>query len=40
MTTEQWKKEQANDDIINQVIEAMKVGSGEYTFSSELAKQI
>ena len=40
MTTEQWKKEQANDEIINQIIEAMKVGSGEYTFSSELAKQM
>ena len=40
MTTEQWKKEQADDEIISQVIEAMKSGSGEYTFLSELAKQI
>ena len=40
MTTEQWKKEQANDEIINQVIEAMKAGSGEYTFPSESAKQM
>ena len=40
MTTEQWKMEQANDETISQVIEAMKAGSGEYTFSSELAKQM
>ena len=40
MTTEQWKKEQASDEIINQVVEAMKIGSGEYTFSSESAKQM
>ena len=40
MTTEQWKREQANDETISQVIEAMKAGSGEYTFSSELAKQM
>ena len=40
VTTELWMKEQANDEIINQVIEAMKVGSGEYTFSSESAKQM
>ena len=40
MTTEQWKKEQANDEITSQVIEAMKASSGEYTFSSELAKQM
>ena len=40
MTTEQWKKEQTNDEIINPVVEAMKVGSGEYTFSSESAKQM
>ena len=39
-TTEQWRKEQANDEIISQVIEAMKAGSGKYTFSSELAKQM
>ena len=40
MTTEQWKMEQANDETISQVTEAMKAGSGEYTFSSELAKQM
>ena len=40
MTTEQWKMEQANDETISQVMEAMKAGSGEYTFSSELAKQM
>ena len=40
MTTEQWKMEQAYDETISQVIEAMKAGSGEYTFSSELAKQM
>ena len=40
MTTEQWKMEQANDETISQVIEAMKASSGEYTFSSELAKQM
>ena len=33
MTTEQWKMEQDNDEAISQVIEAMKTGSGEYTFS-------
>ena len=40
MTTEQWKMEQANDETITQVIEATKAGSGEYTFSPELAKQM
>ena len=38
MTTEQWKKEQANDEIINQVIEAMKASSGEYTFFVGISK--
>ena len=38
MATEQWKMEQANDETTSQVIEAMKAGSGECTFSSELAK--
>ena len=40
MITEQWKMEQANDETISQVMEAMKAGSDEYTFSSELAKQM
>ena len=40
MTTEQWKMEQASDEAIKQVMEAMKAGSGEYTFLSELAKHM
>ena len=35
MTTEQWKIEQANDEIIKQVIEALRAGSDKYTFSLE-----
>ena len=40
MTTEQWKIEQANNEIIKQVMEALKAGSDKYTFSLEPAKQM
>ena len=40
MTTEQWKIEQVNDEIIKQVMEALKAGSDKYTFSLEPAKQM
>ena len=40
MTTEQWKIEQANDEIIKQVIETLKAGCDKYTFSLEPAKQM
>ena len=40
MTTEQWKKEQANDEIISQVVKAMENSSENHAFSSELARQM
>ena len=40
MTTEQWKKEQANDEIIGQVVKAMENSSENHAFSSELARQM
>ena len=40
ITTEQWKKEQANDEIISQVVKAMENSSENHAFSSELARQM
>ena len=40
MTTEQWRKEQANDEIISQVVKAMENSSENHAFSSELARQM
>ena len=40
MTTEHWKKEQANDEIISQVVKAMENSSENHAFSSELARQM
>ena len=40
MTTKQWKKEQANDEIISQVVKAMENSSENHAFSSELARQM
>ena len=40
MTTEQWKKEQANDEIISQVVKAMENSSENHAFSSELVRQM
>ena len=40
MTTQQWKKEQANDEIISQVVKAMENSSENHTFSSELVRQM
>ena len=39
MITEQWKIEQANDEI-KQVMEALKAGSNKYALSLEPAKQM
>ena len=36
----EWKIEQANDEIIKQVTEAMKAGSDKYVFSSGPVKQM
>ena len=40
MTTEQWKVQQNNDEIIKEVMEALKVGPDSCTFSLEQAKQM
>ena len=32
MTTEQWEVEQANDEIIKEVIEALKIGPDSILF--------
>ena len=40
MTTEQCKKEQANDEIISQIVKAMENSSETHAFSSELARQM
>ena len=40
ITTEQWRKEQANDEIISQVVKAMENSSKNHAFSSELLRQM
>ena len=40
ITTEQWRKEQANDEIISQVVKAMENSLENHAFSSELARQM
>ena len=40
MTTEQWKKEQAEDEAIGQVIKAITVGVDTHAFASEQARQM
>ena len=40
MTTEQWKCEQNNNEIIDQVLNALKSKAKPYEFTSEQAKQM
>ena len=40
MTTEQWKHKQNNDEIIGQVLNALKSKAEPYEFTSEQAKQM
>ena len=40
MTTEQWKKKQAKDEAISEVIKAITVGVDTHAFASEQARQM
>ena len=40
MTTEQWKREQAEDEVIGEVIKAITLGADTHDSTSEQAKQI
>ena len=40
MTTEQWKNEQAEDEVIGEVIKAITVGADTCAFTYEQAKQM
>ena len=40
MTAEQWKLEQAEDEAISQVMEALQLGTNTHVFTSEQAKQM
>ena len=40
MTTEQWKKEQAEDEAIGEAIKAITASADTHTFASEQAKQM
>ena len=40
MTTEQWKKEQAEDETIGEVINVITAGADTHAFVSEQAKQL
>ena len=40
MTTEQWKSEQAEDEVIGEVIKAITVGVDTHAFASEQARQM
>ena len=39
MTTEQWKRKQAEDEVIGEVIKAITLGADTHAFTSEQAKQ-
>ena len=40
MTTEQWKKEQAEDEAIGEAIKAITASADTHAFASEQAKQM